>query len=345
MSGVLIELGSWGRKYKGDFIAGAIAFLVPFLITWAIKGFYDIVTLTSLVGLIVILTPLVLSQQRISAFLLRRWRKAKFQVPVKIGILNGYLKSNSVGKAPNRPSTDYDPKDWYDALSSNKEFDVDWTSATQISDRFAIILNPFGEEYPEIDKPNLTTLRRIVRFVKEGGIFVNVAGLAFYYSWDGKSEDITGSLYETYQLDAIPGLLQRKVLLKTSHLLNSSLYSYFGVRTTFFQDAIVPVTSVSKRFFEDLDKVGGAADVKEFRSPYRCEKEEATLKPLLIAEYPIPDPTPLRFECYPIAAIKYGKGYLVLNGMKLEKARHQDFEKEIGAVKRMVKKLSSEGEL
>lgn len=345
MEGVLVELGSWGRRYRGDFIGCAFAFLIPLLITWALKGFYDIVTLTSLCGFIFCLTPLILSKERLFTYLLSSWRKTKYQYPINIGILNGYLTDDRSGKLPNRPYTEYKPIDWYKALSSSNEFNVSWALATEISRKFDIIINPFGEEYPEIDKPNLATLRKITQFVKDGGVFVNVAGLAFYYLWDGEKEDITGPLYETYQLNRIPGLLQRKVLLRVSHLLDSSLYRRFGIRTTFFSDAIIPVRAVSDEFFKDLDKVGGALNVHEFRSAYRSEREEATLIPLLKAEYIIQDPRPIAFECYPIAAVRFDRGYLIINGMKLERARPQDFEKAVEAIKRIARKLNLKGVL
>ena len=127
-------------------------------------------------------------------------------------------------------------------------------------------------------------MRNIVSFVKQGGIFVNVAGLAFYYLWDGETEDLSGPLYETYQLKNIPGLLERIVLLRASHLLDCSLHNFFGVRTTMFSDTVIPVRAVADEFFKGLDTVGGVANVKEFRSAYRSEKEEAILKPLLKAE-------------------------------------------------------------
>ena len=51
----LVVIASWGKKYRGDLIAGVIAFLIPFLITWALKGVGDIVAITSFFGLIVLL--------------------------------------------------------------------------------------------------------------------------------------------------------------------------------------------------------------------------------------------------------------------------------------------------
>lgn len=343
----MLELASWGRRYRGDFIAGAIAFLIPFLIGWVIQGLANIATLLSLSGLIIVLLPLLLSNESCFGFLLQHFIIAKFQYPIKIGVLNGYLNKERLGKLPKRPYTEYESQDWYDAFSSKTEFKVCWISAAEISNRYDVIINPFGEMYPEIDKPNLSTLRKIVRYVQDGGVFVNVAGLAFYYLWDGNKEDLTGPLYETYQINKIPGLLERKLLLRVSHLLDSWLYNQFGIRTTFFDYSIVDVHPISDEYFKDLDKVGNQRKVLEFRSAYRSEKDKASLIPLLKAEYIIKvrEEEEIPFECYPIAAVKYGRGYLILNGMKLEKARPQDFEKVVEAIRRMGKKLNAKGTL
>jgi len=345
LNGLLVELGNWGRRYRGDFIAGSAAFLVPFLITWAFKGFYDIITITSLIGLVSLILPLLLSHKKLFPFLINAWRKDKFNYPVNIGILSGHLFDNKETKGPSHPFTDFLPEEWYDAFSSDNSFRVSWVLAKDISDKFDIIINPFGEEYPETDKPNHSTLRQIIKFVRNGGVFVNVAGLAFYYSWDGENEDITGPLLKTYELDTIPGLLQPKIILKTSDLMDSSLHNYFGVRTTFFKESVIPVRSVTDEFFNDLASVGKISTVKEFRSAYRSEREDAHLKPLLKADYPIQDAQPINFGCYPISILKFGKGYLLLNGLKLEKARQSDFEKEVEAIRRVVRKLSTIGDL
>jgi len=344
--GLLLELGRWGREYRGDFVAAAVAFLITFLITWAINGLNDVVALTSLFGLLAILTLLLLGSDRVDAVLVRRWRKDKFRSP-KIGILNGYLSIDEAGTVPTRRFTDYEPRDWYEAISSLVETRAEWLSAEQISEKFDVILNPFGETYPETNKPNLTTLRKIVEFVMEGGIFVNVAGLAFYYLWDGAKEDVTGPLYETYQIIPKTGLLQRKVFPRTTHLLDSSLYRHFGIRTTFFGPANLPVHPVPDRYFEGLADIGGSTVVNEFRSAYRSDRDKALLMPLLKAEHKIQDPwkREIAFECYPLAAVRFGRGYLILSGMKLERERPEDFEKVVESIKCVVKKLSKEGVL
>jgi hypothetical protein len=343
----LIQLGNWGKKYRGDFIAGAIAFILPFFINMAFRGFLDPVSIASFIGVVFTLLVLIASSERGTTSLLRRWRKKKFMTPVNVGILSGYLTPEEKTNIPNSPYSDFTPEQWFNAISNHKEFNVDWVSASEISRKFDIIINPFGEEYPEINKPNLLTLRKIVQYVKNGGIFVNVAGLAFYYLWDGKEEDLSGPLLETYQLNPKNLILERKVFLRASHLLDSSLHKYFGLRTTMFDATILSVKAVADEFFNQLATVGGESKVKEFRSAFRSEMEEAFLIPILEAEYIIMDAHEKKmiFSCYPISVTEFGKGYLVLNGMKLEKSRPQDFEKAVEAIKCITHKLKLKGAL
>ena len=345
----LVVIASWGKKYWGDLIAGVIAFLIPFLITWALKGVGDIVAITSFFGLIVLLFILLLSYDPVFLWLVKLWRKTKFSSPIKIGILDGYLDTLKTGKTPTQPFTQYSPQDWFNELSSIEGFDVNWIVATEISDQFDIILNPFGEVYPEIDKPNLSTLHQIRKFVEDGGIFVNVAGLAFYYAWDGQKEDLSGPLYQTYKVTRLPGILSRVVLPKASHLRDCSLYKFFGIRTTFFDATILSVTEITDNFFEGLANIGGFDKVKEFRSTYRSDKKESILIPILKASHKITVSVEklktkyIDFDCYPISAVNYGKGYLLLNGMALEKSRPQDFKKAIESIKSIAHKLNFKG--
>jgi len=344
----IITIALWGRKYKGDFIAAEIAFIIPLFITAAIKGFEDIIAITSLVGLTIVSIILIMGSKPVYSFLIKFWMRTRFTAPLKIGVLSGYLEETKKGKLPNQHYTQYTPQEWYDALSSNTDFNVNWTVATDISDNFDVIINPFGDEYPEIDKPNLSTLRSIKKFVKKGGVFVNVSGLAFYYVWDGQKEDLSGPLYETYRIDKLPSYLTRVILLESSPLRDCSLYTFFSIRTTFFDPAILTAEAVSDSFFDKLDNIGGTKKVKEFRSAYRSKSEEFTLIPLLKTAHKIPTrkefkKKTLDFDCYPIAAVKYGYGYLLLNGFKLEKSRPEDFQKIVESIKCVVKKLSIKG--
>jgi hypothetical protein len=50
-------------------------------------------------------------------------------------------------------------------------------------DMYSAIINPYGGAYPEADLDKLETLSRIIRYVREGGIFVNVADVPTYWAY------------------------------------------------------------------------------------------------------------------------------------------------------------------
>ncbi|MDB5161461.1 MAG: hypothetical protein JWO96_841 [Candidatus Saccharibacteria bacterium] len=49
---------------------------------------------------------------------------------------------------------------------------------------YAIIVNPFGGNYPEKDFSQLTSLNNIFEYVKHGGTYINIADIPFYYAYD-----------------------------------------------------------------------------------------------------------------------------------------------------------------
>ena len=64
-------------------------------------------------------------------------------------------------------------------------FQVSLTSISNLSNgAFSIIINPFGEAYPELGSAEGVGLRTILSYIQDGGIFVNSGGQPFVYSWD-----------------------------------------------------------------------------------------------------------------------------------------------------------------
>lgn len=47
-----------------------------------------------------------------------------------------------------------------------------------------IIINPFGGVYPEKDLSHLKSLEVVFNFVRNGGIYLNIADIPFYYAYD-----------------------------------------------------------------------------------------------------------------------------------------------------------------
>ena len=52
------------------------------------------------------------------------------------------------------------------------------------SGTFPIIVNPFGEAYPELGNAEGMGFKTILSYIRDGGIFVNSGGQPFVYSWD-----------------------------------------------------------------------------------------------------------------------------------------------------------------
>ncbi len=112
----------------------------------------------------------------------RRWRSQ-----LRIGVLNDN------GWDLNNPAifawTDISPEQWKSRLeayapANNLKLEVEWITVNSNFDGYVAILNPYGSVYPEEDLKNLRTLNRVTSFVREGGLFINVADIPFYYGYD-----------------------------------------------------------------------------------------------------------------------------------------------------------------
>lgn len=110
--------------------------------------------------------------------------------PVRIGILNGYLfgptneQQLTLGKHNIYPSKDY--HSFFDKIKngSEKYYHIENISASKIGNQLDVIINPFGEVYPEIDLKELYIFDKILNFIQNGGIFVNLGGFAFWAARD-----------------------------------------------------------------------------------------------------------------------------------------------------------------
>lgn len=181
-----------------------------------------------------------------------------------------------------------------------------------------IIVNPIEEAYPEIDIANQTFLKALTEFMHHGGVIVATGGLPFFWVIDfhrlsAGIRGFTGSFLDYY---AIRGRAMVPAFNpKQASLLNTWAYNTFGVMTTIADPQDVKLDAVEDPYFHDLLPVGSVITVKEFRSPFRCDSREAKLIPIVKAELDFQGHV---LETYPIAAVKYGIGYLVIFAIKLE---------------------------
>ena len=156
---------------------------------------------------------------------LRDYRRDRFRFPRKICILSGSLRKNDVPCPIEHRG--YTPQQWFQFLQEQGQGDAysaNLIVPNDIDDSFAVIINPFGEAYPEEDLARRTTFHRIRKFINKGGLFVNTSGLAFYYT--GIQVVLTGLLLENNWKDRAQ---------KASHLL-------FQVRLIFYIHGCVSIS-------------------------------------------------------------------------------------------------------
>lgn len=123
---------------------------------------------------------------------LRLWRRKGNRILVpKVGILNdmGWDTKNSEISA----WTNIGPEEWRteilgQAREKKARIKVELTSVTKSFDTYAVVLNPYGGVYPERDLKNFETLSKIMNYVNEGGVFVNVADIPGYWAYSALLE-------------------------------------------------------------------------------------------------------------------------------------------------------------
>jgi len=160
------------------------------------KGNKIFLLIFSLVFLLVY--SVIFSNSHKIKLLLKRCKRIVFP---KIGILNGNIDTEVVYMCE-RVWTNVTPAQWQVKLSSllkeklpkllkilfwiTRHNYVKLIDVCEISDDFTIIINSFGDNFPEEDTEMHSTFLRLRQFMNNGGIFV-VTGGAFYYHQNTKS--------------------------------------------------------------------------------------------------------------------------------------------------------------
>jgi len=257
---------------------------------------------------------------------IRRWRTRLAFANPRIAILSGYVRSETNETRCQPGFTNFTPEDWRDNFQrrsdSNRTYTVELIPADKISRRYAVIVNPFGELYPEADLIELTTFRSIKDYLRAGGIFVHAGGVPFYYSWDARSgrprptsRDLQFSSFTAAQ-PGQPTLISPAFAHgRVPSLVETLARDHFQLRTTAYDNANLVLgyqTDAERMFVGDIEGAGGTAKVEEFRA---AVDESPQFIPFLRCKTPSPDPSHPFVEVYPLGAIPCGEGFLVLAGM------------------------------
>jgi HEPN domain-containing protein len=273
-------------------------------------------------------------------------KRQKVQPPEKVALLDGYVegprfREQSCGT---RPFSNFSAAQWSQAFNSiqlhngSQKYQVSEITASKISSRFAMIINPFGEAYPEGDCEQRPIFRKIKDYVWGGGIFVTAGGFAFFYAWNVKSGQAI-PISETRAL--IPSAITvhpqtrqvtiqqfRSMLEFTGTLLWKELGALTTGDTQVHQGDFNMLTRQNRsdrNKVGNLVTVGSSSTVREFRSLRDGTKN---LVPLLRGTRPDFG------NVYPIAAIKYGHGYYLNCGMNI--VSNVEFDKSIAAADRFL---------
>lgn len=130
-------------------------------------------------------------------------RNERIGRPFRIGIFNdmGWNQQDDESRA----WTSVSPKEWKvqietQAKESRLNVRVDLINVVKNFDSYNAVLNPYGGVYPEVDLTRLETLGKVLAYVSEGGLFVNVADVPCYYAYNSllkRRLDTTPPIYET----------------------------------------------------------------------------------------------------------------------------------------------------
>jgi hypothetical protein len=219
---------------------------------------------------------------------------------LNIAILDGYASDRTQEKPCAHTFANVSPKDWSNFIQSTNT-KTSFISAAEIDTCFDAIVNPFGETYPEENWQSRRTYQRILNYIGNGGLFVNVAGFPFFYYWNHAE----GRAHPTGRI--------RSFFNPTTHSMvnfiswdNTLLYYDFGV----FLDPRSPTEVAIFQHDEDRRYVGnlmtlGISSVIEFRAVLAGNPN---IIPLVRAE---------ENRIYPLAAIEFGNGHLLVSGLEL----------------------------
>jgi len=120
----------------------------------------------------------------------------------KILVLNGTIYGNSEERPPVPVQSNLSIMDWKTTLE-DAGFNVELGPLSEMCVHPVpdIVINPFGEVYPESDFLFSKSIKEIQEFVWGGGVYVNVAGIPFWYRHDPASgkRDVAGRVERLFE--------------------------------------------------------------------------------------------------------------------------------------------------
>ena len=261
-----------------------------------------------------------------------------FEPPIKIGVLSGYVSTRNEKPCSYFPHSGYrkavhwmlDLKNTKHETNGSNLFDVSMTPVSNISNgSFSVVINPFGEAYPELGNGEGLGFKTIASYIRDGGIFINSGGQPFTYSWDvhtGNSQLLINFIpalrdIQTNYIDGTSVLqIKESVSVPSEALI---LKRQFGLETEWDhpEKNIVGPKEVDVEFDKILveqDKPATTTKVKVYRPVSKLSQHVIPLAHCSNWNNKNGDVADI---CYPIVAIKFGRGFLIHTGMSLDEER------------------------
>jgi HEPN domain-containing protein len=255
--------------------------------------------------------------------------KNRWLPKVRIGILTGYFSGTDETKCAEHPFANKDLTIWrkkFEELSkaSGINLEIEDINSEDISEKYAMIVNPFGEVYPEINVKQNLAFYNIKNYVENGGVYVNTGGFPFFYAWDVTVKENNRIAFSEKRL-----MVPNEIKFDGVNITVENYKEYLEFTGTLlhkeFNVLPTPVSNDKRPVFqieEDVNKFGKIlpenTQIKEFRA---LPKNTPDLIPIIRATDQISG------EIYPVCVLKRGRGYLLLAGMNTE----QELETQIFA--------------
>ncbi len=241
----------------------------------------------------------------------------------KIGILNGSIINPNNEYRCERAWAEVTPGMWNSELKRNlKEIKfkkIEMISTSQLNDSFTIVINPFGDVYPEKDLKTHTTFYEIRDYIINGGIFICTGGSFFLH------HNTTNSPKSEWAI---------KRTINNIQSLKESLFFYtFGAETTgnvYINGRLVKEEPIEIEIYQkEEDKIYTG----NIQLPQKIKRFRALTSGT--SDY-IPFIRQKKDETFPIAAIPYGKGYIIHAGIYLYSDTSNEFKMLVSIIKNLL---------
>lgn len=192
--------------------------------------------------------------------------------------------------------------------------------------KFEIIINPYGGSYPEEDPINLSSLNKILNYIDNGGIFVNISDVPFFWQVNPKTKtwaiNYNGIQFQSMLIQKpftyLEYFIIKKLNLLIAHPLMSDPFNVNNIQ-------IPPDVARPILFDDEVIQTGIVID---------CIGNVSTRSPDKLCDYLGRD-----MKCSFMIRLKLGKGEFIISTPPLDRdpIKYYFFEKIVTCIGEIIK--------